>query len=60
MKEIFMAKEKECMQLKQKNLLLKKELEECQSAMVIAEYTKEKVSHKLNKNDSLFKFFIML
>ena len=41
-----MAKEKECMQLKQKNLLLKKELEEFQSAMTIAEYNRDKVSHK--------------
>lgn len=44
MKELYMTKEKECMQLKQKAILLKKELEECQSAMVIADYNREKVS----------------
>lgn len=31
------------MQLKQKAIIMRKELEECQSAIVIAEYNREKV-----------------
>jgi hypothetical protein len=47
MKELYMTKEKECMQLKQKAIAYKKELEECQSAIVIAEYNRQKVSESL-------------
>lgn len=42
MKELFMAKEKECVQLKQKVSMLKKELDEANSQIVIAEYNREK------------------
>lgn len=42
MKEIYLSKEKECMQLKQKILQLKKDLDEASSQIVIAEYNREK------------------
>jgi predicted nucleic acid-binding Zn-ribbon protein len=42
MKELFLAKEKECNHLKQKVILLKKELDEASSQLVIAEYNREK------------------
>lgn len=42
MKELYVVKEKECMQLKQKLMILKKELEESSSQLVIAEYNRQK------------------
>ncbi|KAG5683447.1 hypothetical protein PVAND_012726 [Polypedilum vanderplanki] len=42
MKEIYLAKEKECVQLKQKIISLKKDLDEASSQIVIAEYNREK------------------
>jgi Rab GTPase-binding effector protein 1 len=42
MKEIYLLKEKECVQMKQKMLLMKKELEEEKSQLVIAEYNRQK------------------
>ncbi|XP_070502444.1 rab GTPase-binding effector protein 1-like [Chironomus tepperi] len=42
MKELYLAKEKECVQLKQKLLVFKKEIEEASSQLVIAEYNREK------------------
>lgn len=42
MKEIYIAKEKECVQLKQKIVGLKKDLDEASSQLVIAEYNREK------------------
>lgn len=40
MRELYLHKENECTQLKQKALLLKKELEEKDSQLVIAEYSR--------------------
>ena len=42
MKELYLAKEKECVQLKQKLIIFKKEIEEASSQLVIAEYNREK------------------
>ena len=42
MKELYLSKEKECVQLKQKLLVFKKEIEEASSQLVIAEYNREK------------------
>lgn len=42
MKELYMQKEKECTQLKQKMILLKKELDEKDSQIVISEYNRQK------------------
>lgn len=42
MKELYLHKEKECVQMKQKLMFLKKELEESQSQLVIAEYNRQK------------------
>lgn len=42
MRELYLHKENECSQLKQKALILKKELEEKDSQLVIAEYSRQK------------------
>lgn len=42
MKELYMQKEKECSQVKQKAILLKKEIEEKDSQLVILEYNRQK------------------
>lgn len=42
MRELYLHKENECTQLKQKALFLKKELEEKDSQLVIAEYSRQK------------------
>lgn len=42
MKELYVSKEKECTHLKQKIIILKKELDEASSQLVIAEYNREK------------------
>lgn len=42
MKDLYLHKEKECVQMKQKLLLMKKELEEEKSQLVIAEYNRQK------------------
>lgn len=42
MKELYLSKEKECVHLKQKMILLKKEIDDKDSQLVIAEYTRQK------------------
>ena len=42
MKELYLAKEKECTQMKQKLILLKREVDEKDSQLVIAEYNRQK------------------
>lgn len=47
MKELYLHKEKECSQVKQKLQKLQKELDDKNSQLVIAEYNREKVAFHL-------------
>ena len=42
MKELYLSKEKECTQLKQKMMMMKKELDDKDSQLVIAEFQRQK------------------
>lgn len=50
MKELYLSKEKECTQLKQKAAHLKKELDEKESQIVIAEYNRQKDLEEQKEN----------